>query len=137
MGFYKYQKGVVFLKSEKKMIILYAVICIILIGLSFLSFLFNEWIMPLCTFICSIFGMIVLLLLIKSRNNITPESGKGSFVIYMVLRFACMLMGLVLSFLLVKFTMGEYNKLRYVMALVSALPFFVTVVPFLVIKQDE
>ena len=121
----------------KKMIILYLVMCVVLIGLSFLSLLFDEWIMPVCTTICSVFGFLVLLLLIKSHQEITPESGKGSFAIFMVLRFACMGIGLVASFLIVKFTMGEYDKTRYLMAIASSLPYIMCFVPFLVVKQNE
>lgn len=123
--------------NNKKMYVLYSIICLVLIGLSFLSFLFDEWIMPICTTICSIFGLFVLFLYIKSRDNITPESGRGSFVIYMILRIACMVIGIVAAFLIVKFTMKEVNKMRYLIALISSLPYIMTAVPFLVIKQDE
>ena len=119
------------------MIILYSAICVCLIGLSFLSFLFGEWIMPLCTSICTVFGLVVLLLLIKSHKDITPESGKGSFMVLMVIRFICMGVGLVVSFIIVKVTMVEYNKLRYLMALASSLPYIAAMVPFLIIKQKE
>lgn len=124
-------------KYYKKMILLYLVVCVCLTGLSFLSFLFGEWIMPICTAICSVFGFLVLLLLIKSHKDVTPESGKGSFIVLMLIRFACMGIGLVLSFLLVRLTMGEYNKLRYIMGLVSSIPYLVAVIPFALIKQDE
>ena len=124
-------------KYYKKMIILYVCICALLIGLSFLSFLFSEWIMPVCTSICTVFGFLVLLLLIKSHSDITPESGKGSFMALMALRFICMGVGLVAGFLIVRFTMVEYNKLRYLMALASSLPYIVCFIPFLIIKQEE
>ena len=123
--------------SPKRIIITYVLICTILFLLSFLSILFNEWVLPLCTLTCSIFGTFVVLLLLKTHQSIVPEGGKGIFVVYMLLRYLCMIIGIVISCLIIKFTMGEnYVKTRYLMVVIAAIPYMVTFVPWLINKNN-
>jgi len=116
----------------------YVIICIVLIACSFVGLFFNEWILPISFTICSLLGVCVTFLLLKTHSDVNSESGKGSFAIYMLLRYACMTIGIVSSCLLVKFTMGEdVNKLRYLLVLASSIPFFATAVTLLLTKQVE
>ncbi len=122
--------------NKKKIILTYLLICLGLVLLSFLSLLFKEWVLPLCVLICTVFGFINLLLLIKTHQSITPEGGKGVMVTYMLLRYGCMIVGLVLSCLLVRFTMGEViTKTRYLFVIIGAIPYFVVAIPWMIIKN--
>ncbi len=122
--------------SKKKLMLCYIIICLILTGLSFLSFLFSEWVLPICTLICSIFGSIVFFLLIKSRDSITPESGKGKFLVFMGARYALMIAGIVISCVIVRLTMNDpIDPKRYLIAVIAAVPYVATVVPWLLIKN--
>lgn len=125
-------------KYHKHVLINYCIISCVVIALSFIGLIFfNEWALPVCTAECAIFGLAVMFLLNKSHGEITNESGKGSFAIYLILRYACMIIGIVIACLIVKYTMGsEVNKMRYVIVLIGAIPYFVPTISLLITKQE-
>lgn len=124
-------------KYTKNAIRNYIIIVALLIALSFLGFIFNEWILPICVGICSIFGFLEYYLLLKSRFEVSSDGTKGRFTIFMIFRYLCMILGIVASCLLVKFTMGEeVNKLRYIIVIVAAIPYVVTTLALLLTKQE-
>lgn len=122
----------------KRIYINYIIINGALIGLSFLGFIFAEKYLPICVSICSLTGLGCLALLVSSQNNISLQSGKGSFVPFLLLRYLLMIIGLVASALIIRATMGEnIEKTRYLLIIVCALPYFSTSLTLLITKQGD
>ena len=122
-------------KYIKSVMIKYVIFAIFFIGLSFIGLLFNEWILPICVGICSVFGALVTLLLLFGHRDI-ENNVKGSYALFTFLRFICMAIGLVVVCLLIKFTMGEeVVKNRYLIAVVSALPYFIPSIAVILTRQ--
>lgn len=123
-------------KFQLRVIRNYSLICLAFIALSFIGLAFNEWILPITVTICSLLGEVIMLLLLKS--NINTESGKGIFVVYLLIRYALMALGLVAAGFLVKYTMSDpINKKRYFIMIISALPYFATSIALSITKNKE
>lgn len=120
------------MEYNKRVIKNYILISIIIVALSFVGLFFNEWIVPVTTFICAIFGSGCLALLLKSDPN------KGNFTIYLVLRYVVMAIGLIASGFIVKYTMPEViDKNRYFILIASALPYFIPSIALSITKVKK
>lgn len=116
----------------------YIIICVVLVGLSFFSLLFKEFVLPICMAVCSLFGVVVTFLLLKTHSDAVNESDRGKLTVYMLLRYLCMTIGLLISCLVVRFTMGEEMvKTRYLMVAIGALPYIATTFAILLTKGGE
>ena len=116
----------------------YIIICVVLVGLSFFSLLFKEFVLPICMAVCSLFGFVVTFLLLKTHSDAVNESDRGKLTVYMLLRYLCMTIGLLISCLVVRFTMGEEMvKTRYLMVAIGALPYIATTFAILLTKGGE
>lgn len=116
----------------------YIIICVVLVGLSFFSLLFKEFVLPICMAVCSLFGSVVTFLLLKTHSDAVNESDRGKLTVYMLLRYLCMTIGLLISCLVVRFTMGEEMvKTRYLMVAIGALPYIATTFAILLTKGGE
>ena len=120
----------------KKLSLYYLIISLVLVLLSCIGLFFNEWVLVVNMAICLVFGYFNLLLFLKSEKDMDKESGvKTSFALYTFLRYVFMVTGLLISAVLVYFTMGdEPNKYRFFMVVISALAYLSTSVCFLIAK---
>lgn len=120
----------------KKLSLYYLIISLVLVLLSCIGLFFNEWVLVVNMAICLVFGYFNLLLFLKSEKDMDKESGvKTSFALYTFLRYVFMVAGLLISAVLVYFTMGdEPNKYRFFMVVISALAYLSTSVCFLIAK---
>lgn len=125
------------LSYTSKVLLAYILSCLVLIALSCFSFLFNEWITPLCVLVCSICGSLNSYLLIKGSSYISANSKQGMFILFTFIRYLMMLIGLISSALIVYFTMGKtVNDLRYLIVAVAALPYLCTSLSLAVFKDE-
>lgn len=116
----------------------YIIICLLLIALSCIGLIWNEWTVIVGVSICSILGIILMITLVKSNPNKeeASESDKRKFALFVALRYIIMTIGLVACGFLVKFTMDTpVDKTRYFIIIASALPYFGTSVSLLLTKQ--
>ena len=113
----------------------YIIIACIFILLSLISLFFNEWILIINIFICSIFGYLTLVLLIKGGEKASDENSRGSMAVYTIIRYVLMIIGLLISALLIKLTMIDDNSKRYILVAISAIPYFVPTISLLLTKQ--
>ena len=113
-------------KEFKKVIIISSIIYIVIILLSLIGLLFNEYSIVICVSLFSIVSFLNTILLLKS-SNVNPDEGVMKFALYTFLRYFLMVLGLFLSGLIVYFTMGEeINKLRYLIVAAGAIPYLIT-----------
>ncbi len=125
-------------KYRKTVMRNYIIICVALVLLSFFSLLFKEWVLPVCMAVCSLFGVVVTFLLLKTHSDAVNESDRGKLTVYMLLRYLCMTIGLVISCFIVKFTMGsEIVKTRYLMVVIAAIPYIATTFAILLTKAVD
>ena len=67
---------------------------------------------------------------ISSKINENQISA-GKAILFSVLRFVCMSLGLILSFILIYFTQSDLeNKFRYLYVLLAGIPLFLTIMTF-------
>ena len=113
-------------KEFKKVIIISSIIYIVIILLSLIGLLFNEYSIVICVSLCSIVSFLNTILLLKS-SNVNPDEGVMKFALYTFLRYFLMVLGLFLSGLIVYLTKGEeINKLRYLIVAAGAIPYLIT-----------
>lgn len=114
-------------QKDRKILLMNSIICLILVCLSFLGLLLNEFALIICMLICGFISVLNTFLFLKSGDS-KPEEGLGiKFTIFTLLRYVLMVVGLVLSAVVVYLTMGsEVNKYRYFMVALGALPYLVT-----------
>lgn len=114
-------------QKDRKILLMNSIICLILVCLSFLGLLLNEFALIICMLICGFISVLNTFLFLKSGDS-KPEEGLGiKFTIFTLLRYILMVVGLVLSAVVVYLTMGsEVNKYRYFMVALGALPYLVT-----------
>lgn len=125
-------------KENKKILITYLIITAIIIALSTISLIFKEGILIACVSICGLCGAGVLLLHLSGKNQINPDGGKGMFALFLLLRYFVMIIGLVISALLIKFTMPvEPNKYRYLMVLIAAIPYFLPAICMMIVGDNN
>ena len=125
-------------KYRKTVMRNYIIICVALVLLSFFSLLFKEWVLPVCMTVCSLFGIVVTFLLLKTHSDAVNESDRGKLTVYMLLRYLCMTIGLVISCFIVKFTMGsEIVKTRYLIVVIAAIPYIATTFAILLTKAVD
>lgn len=124
-----------FLKERKKVIRAYLIYAGLLILLSLFGLMFNEWTVIATMSICSLFGFVNTIIMVKSEHDITPKGPGASFAIHSILRYVFMVVGLVISAAIIYFTMGDdINKYRYLIVAISALPYFGTTLAYLFAK---
>lgn len=113
-------------KEFKKVIIISSIIYIVIILLSLIGLLFNEYSIIICVSLCSIVSFLNIFLLLKS-SNVNPNEGAVKFVLFTFIRYLLMVLGLFISGLIVYLTMGEeINKTRYLIVAVGAIPYLIT-----------
>lgn len=113
-------------ESQKKVLKANLFICLFLVALSFIGLFFNEYPLILCVLICSSVNILNTFLLIKSTDA-NPDSIGGRFIVFSILRFVLLLIGLVLSALIIYLTMGEnFNSIRYIMVAIGAIPYLIS-----------
>ncbi len=119
--------------KRKSTILTYIIISLFLIALSCVSIFFNEWILIPCVAVCSLFGLINILFLIASEENVGATESNGKFALFSIFRYISMILGMVISGLLIYLTMSEKIELtRYIMIAIAALPYFGTTISYLV-----
>lgn len=113
-------------KEFKKVIIISSIIYIVIILLSLIGLLFNEYSIIICVSLCSIVSFLNIFLLLKS-SNVNPDEGAVKFVLFTFIRYLLMILGLFISGLIVYLTMGEeINKTRYLIVAAGAIPYLIT-----------
>ena len=113
----------------KKVVLVNALVCIVLVFLSFLGLIFNEWPLILCMAICGIVSTINSFLLVKSGSLTSPEGTSVYFIIFTFVRFLLMIIGFVASALIIYFTMQEtINSYRYLIVSYIITPIILSVV---------
>ena len=107
-------------KEFKKVIIISSIIYIVIILLSLIGLLFNEYSIIICVSLCSIVSFLNTILLLKS-SNVNPDEGAAKFVLFTFIRYLLMVLGLFISGLIVYLTMSEeINKTRYLIVAAGA-----------------
>ena len=100
-------------KEFKKVIIISSIIYIVIILLSLIGLLFNEYSIIICVSLCSIVSFLNIFLLLKS-SNVNPDEGAVKFVLFTFIRYLLMVLGLFISGLIVYLTMGEeINQVQF------------------------
>lgn len=123
------------LKAHSKTLLFHLVASIILIGLSCISLIFNEWIIIVNMGLACLLSFVNILLFIASKESVTPEGMSLSFGIFTFARFAIMFVGIALSAVFVYLSMPEeVNNLRYFTILFTAVPYFMNVFALLLEK---
>lgn len=124
------------LSYKNKVVFLDFIVCLILVILSCFSLFFNEPFLILSIVICSVVSIVNSLLLVKSGEFTSVNGTSVMFVVFTFLRFFLMIVGVVISALVVYFTMpSDGNKYRYLMVLISAIPYFVSTFVLAFVKQ--
>lgn len=124
------------LSYKNKVVFLDFIVCLILVILSCFSLFFNEPFLILSMVICSVVSIVNSLLLVKSGELTSVNETSVMFVVFTFLRFFLMIVGVVISALVVYFTMpSDGNKYRYLMVLISAIPYFVSTFVLAFVKQ--
>lgn len=123
------------LKAHYKTILFHIICSLILIGLSCISLIFNEWIVIINMTLACLLSFTNILLFIASKESVTPDGMSLSFGIFTFARFALMFIGIVLSAVFVYLTMPDtVNNLRYFTILLTAIPYFMNVFALLLEK---
>ena len=124
------------LKNNSKTLLFHLIASIILIGLSCLSLIFNEWIIIVNMALACLLSFVNILLFIASKESVTPDGSMSlSFGMFTFARFALMFIGIGLSAVFVYLTMPtEVNDLRYFTILLTAVPYFMNVFALLLDK---
>ena len=123
------------ISRKSKIILTYWTIAFVLILLSLIALAFNEWVLPIGMIICSLCGFVNMLLLLLSEKAVKIDGVKATFAAYIVLRYIMMGIGMLASALLIYFTMGDVvNKYRYLMVIITSIPYFVPTMSLVLVK---
>ena len=126
------------LSYMKKVIFYYSLVGVVLVLLSLIGLAFNEWVLIPIVALSSVCGLLTMVMLVKGSEHVTSEGGKGSFSLFTILRFVLMAISIGLSALFVYLTMGEEaDKMRYFLAIFSAVPFLFVSVVLASVKEDN
>lgn len=118
-------KEATIVKPKMNSFYIYLIACLACEVLSFVSLFFHLWEIPAILAISIVFAIIYYLLLIKGVKFIRPDnqSGVGLFYLFVLLRYLCAILGLLLPALLLYFTRGDTSKWRYLYLIIATLPF--------------
>lgn len=126
------------LSYNQRVLVTYAIFCLVAIALSCIGLIFNEWVIICSVATCSVFGFINAFFLLKSSTKSAFESGKSTFLLFTLLRYVLLACGILLSALYVYLTNeGPDDKYRYLFVIVGAIPFFLTSFAIMINKFDE
>ncbi len=116
----------------KKISLVYSIIIGSFLVLSLISLFFNEPVVIGIFGISGIFGYISLYIFVL--QNHTGDSTK--FLVYIILRYIVMAIGIALSCLLVLVTMGNNTDInRYFLVVLGGIVYLAPLVCFLVVKE--
>ena len=119
--------------SNLRAILSYSTINVFLILLGLIGLPFQVWEISAVLSICFPFGIFVLLIMFSNISSKINENqiSAGKAILFSVLRFVCMSLGLILSFILIYFTQSDLeNKFRYLYVLLAGIPLFLTIMTF-------
>ena len=116
------------LKNNMRPIKIQLLICLVLTMLSFVGWVFDEWVIIVNMAVCSILSLGNVILFVVSKSMINENGPQLSFAVFTLLRYLLMIIGLIVSAVLIYVTMpAEVVNLRYLYILGTSLPFVVTV----------
>ena len=120
----------------KKVVLSHALVCSLLVMLSCVGLIFNEWVLIVSMAICGIISTVNSFLLVKSGDLTSPEGTSVYFIIFTFVRFILMIIGFVASALLVHFTMpDDVNKYRYLLVALAGVPYIITPVILSIVRK--
>lgn len=121
-----------FLQSDKGILILYSIISLCFIFLSLLGLIWNVEEAAVVLSISVAFNFLTLLIMLKTNLKDKNDQIKASKVMmFSLLRFLTVTLGLVLSILYLYLTMSDVDtKYRLLYSLFSLIPLFSTMVLF-------
>lgn len=125
------------MKSDTKLILIHIITCFIMILLSFFCLIFSNWEIVVCVSIGSLTAIAYFLSLLKGASSINPQSsekGWGVFLLFTILRFVLVIIGVGVSYLIIYFT-GD-NKMRYLNVLTSLLPLLSVNIILMICRKD-
>lgn len=125
------------LNYDQKVIVYYAIIAALFILLSLISLIFSEWIISVGVGICSIIGLIITILLVKGKITGDADGSKIQFIVFTIVRYILMAVGLIAVAFLIKATMGEnIDKHRYIYVAICAIPYFIPTIALMIVKYE-
>ena len=113
------------MKRKMRPFYVYVTICVILELLSLIGLFFNIWEITCTLGIGIVFAIVYYFLLQQGMNFIKPndESSVGLFYLFTLLRFLCILVGILIPALILYLTRGDTSKWRYLYLIISTVPF--------------